>query len=82
MPFFAYILYSESMAKYYIGQTNNIQQRLDRHNAGLMSFTSKGVPWHLIYFKEFPTRSEARRMELSIKKRGAKRFLQDIGKQS
>jgi predicted GIY-YIG superfamily endonuclease len=31
--FSVYILYSETKSKYYVGQTNDLQNRLDRHNS-------------------------------------------------
>ena len=49
MPYFVYILYSELHDKYYIGQTNSIGQRLERHNEFEVSnsYTSKYRPWIL-----------------------------------
>ncbi|WP_211315893.1 GIY-YIG nuclease family protein [Maribacter polysiphoniae] len=52
MEFVVYILYSESLGKYYVGQTNNIQKRLITHNRGGKKYTSKGRPWILI--KTYP----------------------------
>ncbi|MCZ8198788.1 MAG: GIY-YIG nuclease family protein [Flavobacterium sp.] len=74
-----YIIFSEVLSKYYTGQTNNIDDRLRRHNNGLSSSTKSGKPWVLIYKIEFKTRSEAMLLELKIKKRGAQRYLTDIG---
>jgi predicted GIY-YIG superfamily endonuclease len=36
-------------------------------------------PWKIVYQIQFPTRSEAVILEQKIKKRGAKRYLEDIG---
>jgi len=49
-----------------------------RHNSGLSLSTKSGKPWELIYQIPFSTRSEAMHIELKIKKRGAKRYLEDI----
>jgi len=73
-----YIIYSLSKSKYYIGQTNNIDDRIKRHNNKQSLSTKNGVPWKLIYTKKLQTRSEAVLLETKIKKRGAKRYLQDI----
>jgi putative endonuclease len=43
---------------------------------------AKGVPWQLVYSKEFYSRNEAIKLERLIKKRGAERFLNDIKGQS
>jgi putative endonuclease len=73
-----YILFSKTSLKYYTGQTDNLENRLQRHNSGLSLSTKSGKPWDLIYTIEFSTRSEAIHSEQKIKKRGAKRYLEDI----
>ena len=78
--FHTYILFSHSRNKFYIGSTNDIQRRLIEHNSGQNTSTKFGLPWDLIYSKEFSSKSEAIRLEIKIKKRGAKRFLDDLHK--
>ena len=75
--FYVYILYSENKNRYYVGQTNDLNDRLYRHNSSLVQSTKYGVPWKLIHCIEFNTRSEAMQRELKIKKRGIKRYLDD-----
>ena len=75
---FVYILYSRSIQKYYTGQTQNLNDRLYRHNNGFVKSTRTGKPWNLIWSSTVVSRSEALRLEKQIKKRGAKRYLQDI----
>jgi putative endonuclease len=41
--------------------------------------TKSGNLWELIYQIQFSTRSEAVHLEQQIKKRGAKRYLSDLG---
>ena len=77
MKYVVYILYSESLQKYYVGQTADIEARLKAHNSGKANFTSKGIPWKLVHFFACLDRSEATRLETSIKRRGIKRYLQD-----
>ena len=77
---YVYILYSKSLDKYYTGQTNNLKDRLKRHNSGYEKYTRKGIPWDLIWNKLCIDRNEAMKLESKIKKRGAKRYLHDIGK--
>ena len=79
MPFFIYILYSSKLEKYYVGSTNDIEDRLYRHNSGQSTFTKTGIPWVLIHTEERATRAEAVRLEMCIKKRGAKRYLKEKG---
>ncbi len=77
--YIVYILFSKSSLKYYTGQTDNIKNRLYRHNSGLSLSTKSGKPWEIVYQIQFFSRSEAMLLELKIKKRGAKRYLEDIG---
>src|SRR5207237_10414270 len=44
VSYYVYILYSASHDKYYIGQTNDVGQRLKRHNNGLEKFNSLYSP--------------------------------------
>jgi putative endonuclease len=72
-----YILYSESIYKFYTGQTHDFENRFKEHNAGETSSIKIGTPWVLIWKIEVETRTEAIILEKKIKKRGAKRFLID-----
>ena len=60
-----------------MGSTNDFEDRLIRHNAGYENYTSKGLPWVLVYKIECANRSEAYTLEMKIKKRGIKRYLLD-----
>ena len=53
-----YILYSATIERYYCGQTNNLQVRLDNHNSGSTISNKYGIPWILIGFINCETRSE------------------------
>ncbi len=75
--YFVYILYSESLQKYYAGSTDNVTKRIGEHNSGKGNFTAKGVPWKLVITIEAVTRGEAVKLELKIKKRGIERYIQD-----
>ncbi|RYF68511.1 MAG: GIY-YIG nuclease family protein [Cytophagaceae bacterium] len=81
MNYVVYLIYSDSLQKFYIGQTVHLALRLEEHNRGKGNFTAKGHPWRLIASFEFESRAEAVQCELKVKGRGAKRYLQDIGLQ-
>ncbi|NOX47117.1 MAG: GIY-YIG nuclease family protein [Chlorobi bacterium] len=49
LMFTVYILYSHSLDSFYRGQTNNILERIKRHNSGSEKFTKSGIPWKLIW---------------------------------
>ena len=77
MKYIVYILFSESIQRYYVGQIDDFSNRLERHNAGRVKSTKYGMPWKLIYNVEVKTRSESMLLESKIKGRGAKRYLED-----
>ena len=65
--YYTYIIESETTKKLYIGQTNDINDRLYRHNANQNLATKKKGPWKLLYFKEFQSRAEAVQLERKLK---------------
>jgi putative endonuclease len=67
MPFYTYILQSETTGKLYIGQTNNLQDRLLRHNGNRNTATKGRGPWALVLAKSFETRTEAVKLERQLK---------------
>ena len=66
--YYVYILQSEKDDKLYIGQTNNINKRLERHNKGQVIATRNRRPFELIGYKEYETRKEAMEIEKYLKK--------------
>ncbi|MBK7342763.1 MAG: GIY-YIG nuclease family protein [Saprospiraceae bacterium] len=68
MPAFTYILYSPSKDRYYIGATNSLADRLNRHNFGYSKSTRSGKPWLLVYTQQFDNFQEATTFESDLKK--------------
>ncbi|MGZ8554622.1 MAG: GIY-YIG nuclease family protein [Chitinophagaceae bacterium] len=67
MAFFVYTIYSESYDRFYIGQTQEFNTRLQRHNSGLEKFTSPYLPWTAMCIIEKTTRSAAMLPERKLK---------------
>ena len=65
--YYVYILFTKVHNRYYIGQTNDIKSRIDRHNSGVEKSTKPYIPWKLIGFIEKATRSEAMVLEKKLK---------------
>jgi putative endonuclease len=65
--FFVYIIESTESKRYYIGQTNNLEGRLKRHNQGRNLSTKAYIPWQLKWWKEYESRSEAIIIEKKLK---------------
>ena len=59
MPYYSYVLRSLKNGILYKGSTQNIENRLAIHNQGLVNYSSKHMPWEMILFEQFETRSEA-----------------------
>ena len=61
--FHLYVLVSQKTGRRYVGSTQDIHERLRRHNAGHSKSTRHGVPWILVHSEAFSTRSEAEHRE-------------------
>lgn len=80
--FYTYVIRSQSLQRFYVGSTQDVERRLQEHNAGKSKSTRPGVPWELIHVEEHATRSEAMLHERKIKSRGIGRYLSDLEKTS
>jgi len=61
--FYVYILYSKELDRYYIGQTENLDERIFRHTNSGSKSTKAANDWVLKHQEKFNTRSEAVRRE-------------------
>ena len=75
---YIYIIRSQHLQRFYVGSTEDIEKRLQQHNAGKSASTRAGRPWELIRTENFTTRSEAMFHERKIKARGIGRYLSDL----
>ena len=76
--FYVYILESIKDSSFYIGQTEDLEKRLNFHNQGLSKYTSRKIPWHIVYFKEYKTRTEALKRERFLKKQRNRDFYKSL----
>jgi putative endonuclease len=67
MSCITYILFSPSSGRYYIGSTDNLEKRLERHNKGATRSTKPYRPWEIAHVDIFDTKTEARKREKQIK---------------
>ncbi len=74
--FYVYILFSKTRDKYYIGSSQNIEQRVKKHNEKHKGFTGHTKDWVLVYSEEFQTLSEARNRELQIKRKKSRKYIE------
>ncbi|HWU37815.1 MAG TPA: GIY-YIG nuclease family protein [Candidatus Acidoferrum sp.] len=78
MPYWVYIVQSGSTGRYYVGQTNALDQRLRRHNEGRTEANRGRGPWRLVYQEECPTRQAAVVRERAIKARKSRAYIQTL----
>ena len=75
MPYHVYILHSQTLDQYYIGHTDDLEDRIFRHNNSGSKATKKANDWQLAYKKEFSSRSEAMQAEMAIKKKKSRKYI-------
>ena len=80
--FFVYLILNKNNTSY-VGYTNNLKERLKKHNSSKGAKFTRGKKWILIYSKEFLNKSKAMKEEYKLKKnyilrkKIKKDFLQD-----
>jgi putative endonuclease len=82
LPFFVYVIQSQTSRKKYIGQTCDLKKRIIQHNDpenkfSLFTKRFKG-PWVLIYSEEYQCRSETLTRERYLKSGSGRRFLTKV----
>lgn len=65
--FYTYILYSQEADKFYIGVTENPEERLKKHNNKNKGFTNRANDWKIVFLREFNTKPDALSFEGQIK---------------
>jgi len=73
MKCYVYLLQSEKDGDFYIGQTQNVAQRLAQHNEGKVKSTRCRRPFKLIGYEEHETRADARFSEYEMKRHSDKK---------
>ena len=77
MAYYVYMLkcISKKINKTYVGYTNNLNLRLNRHNSGKGAKSTRGFKWKIIYKKKFNLKCEAMSYEYKLKKDRLKRSI-------
>ncbi len=78
MTYFVYILESLRDGTYYVGSTNDLPDRLERHNQGRSRYTKVKRPWMLVFAEKFPDRSAAVKREQEIKRRKSRDYIENL----
>ncbi|MBI4135167.1 GIY-YIG nuclease family protein [Candidatus Uhrbacteria bacterium] len=76
MFFYVYVLESlKKRAELYIGYTDNLRKRLEKHNLGAVTSTKRYLPWKLIYYESCLNKMDAQRREKYLKTNQGSRLL-------
>ncbi|MBI1936521.1 MAG: GIY-YIG nuclease family protein [Ignavibacteriales bacterium] len=75
---YTYILHSPKIDKYYVGSTDNLSWRLERHNMGWGKYTKRGMPWELVYYEVHEDKSNALSREKEIKKMKSRKYIEHL----
>ena len=73
-----YILFSQSINRYYVGYTNNIERRLAEHNRKKGKYTDTGIPWKIVYTEVFATKEDAMFREKEIKSKKSRKYIENL----
>ena len=76
--FYLYILKSEKINSYYVGVSNDVEERLKRHLSNHNGYTAKAKDWIIAYTESFETKAEALKREKQIKNWKSKLMIQKL----
>ena len=70
MTYFVYLIGSNSKSKFitYVGYTNNLKKRLNKHNLGKGAKSTRCRTWKIIFKKSYLNKSSALKAEYFLKK--------------
>ena len=71
--FFVYVILSYKDQTTYIGSTENLEKRLIEHNAGKTKSIKHKVPFELVYYEAYQTKTQARKREIKLKKNSSEK---------
>ena len=80
-PYFVYVLWSNSAARFYIGISDNPPTRVEQHNsAKFRSWSKRYRPWTLVFSEQHPDYGSARKRENELKaQKGGRGFFAKTG---
>ena len=76
-----YILYSPKLDRYYIGHTSDdLEERLRRHNSNHKGFTGQASDWTISYFESYKTKEAAYSRERQLKSWKSRKKIEQLVK--
>lgn len=81
MFYYVYVLQSKKNNSLYVGYTNDLKKRLQKHNRGLNFSTKPYRPWQLIHYEAYRNKKDAERRENYLKENQGARLLKRMLKE-
>ncbi|PHQ28157.1 GIY-YIG nuclease family protein [Leeuwenhoekiella nanhaiensis] len=80
MNHYLYIIYSEKIDKFYVGETSDVEQRISIHNSHKIksAYTKAASDWVLKLSFSCADRNEALYLERFIKRMKSKKFIEKL----
>ncbi len=78
MEYYFYILYSPARDRYYTGYTNNLHERIRKHNSNHKGFTGKIGDWSLVYKELYQSKPEACKREKDVKGWKSRKMIEQL----
>ncbi|OGD93822.1 excinuclease ABC subunit C [Candidatus Curtissbacteria bacterium RIFCSPLOWO2_01_FULL_37_9] len=73
--YYTYVLESLRDGKFYIGWTDDLKARIDKHNKGAVQATKVRVPLKLVYFEACLSKEKAIEREKTLKTGFGRKYL-------
>ena len=79
---FVYIIKSKKTNAFYIGETDDLENRIHWHNNLKLNTntTKSGIPWEFFYTINCESRSQARKIEKHLKRMKSRKYLINLRK--
>ncbi len=71
--FYTYVIESLQDRTVYIGSTEDLRRRLVEHNQGKTKSIKHKVPFRLVYYEAYLSKTQARKREIELKKNSKKK---------
>ena len=75
--FYTYVLLSEKDGKYYVGFSQDLKERINKHQSGKVKSTANRLPLRLIYYEACLNELDAIKREKYFKTGFGRRFLKN-----
>ena len=69
--YFVYVLQSDVDKTFYVGRSAEIENRVNEHNTGRVSYTKRKMPWRLVYYEAYSSWDAAKEREDQLKRFGS-----------